>query len=254
MRLIGSCLSALCSEAIDDGLLTVSPVAALGRWLRGSAGEQCDAIGRARTIRPFTSREVASSLATARKFYPRYYPLFLTLARTGCRPGEALALRWSDVNFARREILIERALSAGRIGPTKTGRSRRVDMSRELLSVLNRLCEQGEAHARRNRLKALSDWVFLNRKGALINEDWPRRVFAKVLRRAGLPWHTPYDLRHTFATLHLAKGHPITYVSAQLGHSDPSTTLRWYAHWLPTSDKRFADALDTPGQGRRAKS
>jgi integrase len=96
---------------------------------------------------------------------------------------------------------------------------------------------------------------FLSRRGELINEDWPRRVFAKVLKRAGLPWHTPYDLRHTFATLHLAKGHPITYVSAQLGHSDPSTTLRWYAHWLPTSDKRFADAMDSPpGQSRRMKS
>ena len=253
VRLIGSCLSALCSEAIDDGLLTVSPVTALGRWLRGPA-EQCDAVGRARTIRPLTTGEVACILATARKFYPRYYPLFLTLARTGCRPGEALALRWSEVNFTRREILIERALSAGRIGPTKTGRSRRVDMSRELLGVLGRLRKQREAHARRNHSKALPQWVFLSRKGELINEDWPRRVFAKVLKRAGLPWHTPYDLRHTFATLHLAKGHPITYVSAQLGHSDPSTTLRWYAHWLPTSDKRFADALDTPGQRRRAKS
>jgi len=252
VRLIGSCLSALCSEAIDDGLLTVSPVTALGRWLRGPA-EQCDAVGRARSIRPFTTGEVACILATARKFYPRYYPLFLTLARTGCRPGEALALRWNEVNFTSREILIERAVSAGRIGPTKTGRSRRVDMSRELAAVLSRLWKQREAQARRSHSKALPDWLFLSRRGELINEDWPRRVFAKVLKRAGLPWHTPYDLRHTFATLHLAKGHPITYVSAQLGHSDPSTTLRWYAHWLPTSDKRFADALDTR-QRRRAKS
>src|SRR5258705_11959511 len=57
VRLIGSCLSGLCSESIDEGLLTVSPVAALGRWLRGPA-EQCDAVGRARTIRPFTTGEV----------------------------------------------------------------------------------------------------------------------------------------------------------------------------------------------------
>ena len=254
VRLIGSCLSALCSEAIDDGILSVSPAAALGRWLRGPS-EHGTANGQPENIRPFTTGEVASILATARKFYPRYYPLFLMLARTGCRPGEALALRWSDVNFTRREILIERALSAGRIGPTKTGRSRRVDMSRELAAVLSRLWKQREAHARRSHAKALPDWLFLSRRGELINEDWPRRVFAKVLKRAGLPWHTPYDLRHTFATLHLAKGHPITYVSAQLGHSDPSTTLRWYAHWLPTSDKRFADALDSPpGQSRRMKS
>ena len=81
--------------------------------------------------------------------------MFLTLARTGCRPGEALALRWSEVNFTRREILIERALSAGRIGPTKTGRSRRVDMSRELLGVLGRLRKQREVQARRNHSKAL---------------------------------------------------------------------------------------------------
>ena len=209
---------------------------------------------RPENIRPFTAAEVASILATARKLYPRYYPLFLTLARTGCRPGEALVLRWSDVNFTRREILIERALSAGRIGPTKTGRSRRVDMSRELVAVLSRLYKQHETDARRHHAKALPDWVFLSRRRDLINQDWPRRVFAKVLKRAGLPWHTPYDLRHTFATLHLAKGHPITYVSAQLGHSDPSTTLRWYAHWLPSSNKRFADALDSPGLRRRRKS
>ena len=80
----------------------------------------------------------------------------------------------------------------------------------------------GVAAFARNHSKALPDWLFLSRRGELINEDWPRRVFAKVLKRAGLPWHTPYDLRHTFATLHLAKGHPITYVSAQLGHSDPA--------------------------------
>ena len=85
VRLIGSCLSALCSEAMDDGLLSVSPAAALGRWLRGPT-EHGNPNGQPENIRPFTAGEVASILAIARKFYPRYYPLFLTLARTGCRP------------------------------------------------------------------------------------------------------------------------------------------------------------------------
>ena len=134
-----------------------------------------------------------------------------------------------------------------------------VKMTNELYSANreNRIADSiatNDRRLRRSHAKALPDWLFLSRRGELINADWPRRVFAKVLKRAGLPWHTPYDLRHTFATLHLAKGHPITYVSAQLGHSDPSTTLRWYAHWLPTSDKRFADALDSPGSLRRTKS
>ena len=158
VRLIGACLSALCSEAIDDGLLAASPAVALGRWL----GARGDPARRERTIRPFTPEQLARLLATARELCPRYYPLFLTLARTGCRPGEALALRWIDVNFQSREILIERALSAGRIGATKTGRSRRADMSRELASVLDRL---------RKETRAPAGWIFLSREGGLINED-----------------------------------------------------------------------------------
>jgi integrase len=68
-------------------------------------------------------------------------------------------------------------------------------MSQELAAVLSRL---------RKETKAPAGWVFISREGGLINEDWPRRVFAKVLKRAQLPGHTPYDLRHTFSTLHLA--------------------------------------------------
>ena len=56
--------------------------------------------------------------------------------------------------------------------------------------------------------------------------------------------HRLYDLRHTFATLLLAKGAPITYVAAQLGHAKPSTTLQWYARWLPQADAGFVHRLD----------
>ena len=42
----------------------------------------------------------------------------------------------------------------------------------------------------------------------------------------------------------LAQNAPITYVSAQLGHTDATTTLRWYARWLPCTDRRAVDMLD----------
>ena len=52
-------------------------------------------------------------------------------------------------------------------------------------------------------------------------------------------------MRHTFASLLLAAGEPITYVSRQLGHRDGSITLRVYAHWLPdTSARKGVDRLD----------
>ncbi|HEX7409960.1 MAG TPA: tyrosine-type recombinase/integrase [Candidatus Binatia bacterium] len=69
------------------------------------------------------------------------------------------------------------------------------------------------------------------------------------MKRAGLSgFRGPYDLRHSFATQLLERGVPITYVSGQLGHAKPTTTLAWYAHWLPSVDShRFVDGLDQPG-------
>ena len=63
------------------------------------------------------------------------------------------------------------------------------------------------------------------------------------MKTAGLSGHRLYDLRHPFATTLLANGAPITYVAAQLGHSKSTTTLAWYAHWLPKNDRGYVDAL-----------
>jgi len=53
-----------------------------------------------------------------------------------------------------------------------------------------------------------------------------------------------YDLRHTYASQLLAAGVPLTYVSAQLGHAKPTTTLQHYAKWIPGGEQRFVDLLD----------
>jgi hypothetical protein len=53
-----------------------------------------------------------------------------------------------------------------------------------------------------------------------------------------------YDLRHTFASVLLARGVPLTYVSAQLGHALPTTTQQFYARWIPAKGERFIEAVD----------
>jgi len=65
-----------------------------------------------------------------------------------------------------------------------------------------------------------------------------------MLKKAKLPAFRLYDLRHTFASLLLAAGAPITYVSAQLGHATPTTTLRFYAKWIPSKGRRWVEILD----------
>jgi Phage integrase family len=69
-------------------------------------------------------------------------------------------------------------------------------------------------------------------------------VFKRALGTAKLPSFRLYDLRHTFASLLLAEQAPITYVSAQLGHVNPATTLRYYARWIPNKGQRWVDLLD----------
>jgi integrase len=61
---------------------------------------------------------------------------------------------------------------------------------------------------------------------------------------AGPPHHRVYDLRHTYASLLLAEGAPVTCVAAQLGHSSAATTMRYYARWIPSKGKRWVDVLD----------
>ena len=72
-----------------------------------------------------------------------------------------------------------------------------------------------------------------------------RKAFNRILDAADLDRRGPHQMRHTFASLLLQDGAPITYVSRQLGHKDPSITLRVYAHWLPdVSRVQLVDTLD----------
>lgn len=95
--------------------------------------------------------------------------------------------------------------------------------------------------------------LFFSEAGNTLDESRVRKIMARTCERAAIAKRTPYDLRHTFATLLLSgqapgldgRPAPLTYVSSQLGHAKPTTTLAWYAHWIPNeSSVRYVDALD----------
>ena len=93
------------------------------------------------------------------------------------------------------------------------------------------------------RLIARYDWRDLH--GAITRYFAEPISHAPASQRLGeggsakLPAFRLYDLRRTYASLLLAAGAPITYVSAQLGHANPSTTLRYYAKWIPSQGRRW---------------
>jgi integrase len=198
-------------------------------------------------INPLTSGELKILLDTVKKHFPEHYTLFLLLARTGMRSGEALALEWGDLDYNGRFIEVKRSYVRGRISTPKNGKTRRVDISLQLVESL-------KAHELASKKKGFAlglgdmpEYVFTNKVGKLMDQGgWRRRVFKKALIKSGLREIRIHDLRHTYATLRISKGDNIADVSNQLGHHSVKFTWDVYYHWMPGKKKSEVDGLDDP--------
>ena len=172
----------------------------------------------------------------------REWTLFLTLADTGLRPGEALALRWEDFDEVARALTVERSASDQEVKPTKTDARRRVDLTPRLTEALAAWQSAAELAAL-TQDREPSPWIFPTSTGTLIEVVAVGKRFRQMLRKAALPGFRLYHLRHSYASHLLAEGAPITYVAVQLGHARPTTTLAHYAHRIPRGDKGWVDKL-----------
>jgi integrase len=234
-------VSGVLNKAVENELIAVNPALRLGRIKRANgAGD-----GENRNIDPLTREEARALLAAALAYFKRHHALVLLLLRTGLRIGEALALRWGDVDFHGRFIHVQRGLSRGRLQATKSGRDRRVDMSPQLTQTLAAHLAECKRKGLALGLGGAPEYVFTNEAGKVLSADnWRKRVWWKLLARAGLRRVRIHDLRHTYATLRLSKGDNVTDVSKQLGHASVKLTLDVYNHWVPGSKKSEVDGLD----------
>ncbi len=149
-------------------------------------------------------------------------------------------------------LRVDRAATGdGQVKETKTHETRTVDLTPDVVATLKRHLTWLRAEALRLGTGE-PEWLFPRADDTLVNKNYAAGVFRRILKRAGLPHYRVYDLRHTFASLLLAESAPITYVSAQLGHSSPASTMRFYARWLPSQGKRWVNALDRKTRPRVA--
>ncbi len=237
VRGVARTLSAVLSQAVEDGRLPANPALRMGRHLR--RGDEAET-----QIQPLSAAEAALLVATAEQHLPRWHPWVLCALRTGLRLGELLALQWADVDWNGRFLLVQRNIVRGVLTSPKSHQRRRVDMTPQLSAALltwrrvqrERWLEKGGE---------VPPWVFPSLEGTALEERNVRHVFSRLLEQANLRQIRIHDLRHTYATLLLQAGAPITYVSQQLGHRDASITLRVYAHYLPSASQRDVDRLDT---------
>jgi integrase len=244
VRLIRAAISAMYSDAVDAEVVTVNPAIKVGHARGKKAPDSITASERRQKIRAMTVEQLDTFLrAAATNSHPT---LWLFLADTGVRPGEAFALQWDDVDLANRQVHVHRAVARGRrTKGTKTQSDRYVDLTPRLAAALDRLQTSVEAAALASG-RPLSTLVFPSESGAPFDDINIGKKFKTLTIRAGLPKvFSLYTLRHTFASHLLAFNAPITYVANQMGHSKATTTLMHYAHFMPRGDRTLADRLES---------
>jgi integrase len=181
----------------------------------------------------------------------RLHALWVLLATTGLRLGEALGLLWSDIDFTGSRLIVNRALQrqpgVGYVFvEPKTARSRRtVYLAPGTLAVLTE-------HRRRqveDQLAAGPEWndtrlVFASPVGRPVDGTWTTKWFHRALGQAHAPRIRIHDLRHTAASHLLRRGVHPKVVQELLGHSTISLTLDTYSHVAPALHAEVARHME----------
>jgi integrase len=238
VRRVHLVLRACLATAVRDGLIARSPAASV----RSPRVER-------REAHALEAQQVGALLKAAAG--DPLEALWLLLAGTGLRRGEALALSWGDVDLGAGTVRVRATLARTSEGlvrtPPKTDRSRRtVPLPRQVVEAL-RAHRAGQLA---DRLAVGPAWVdselvFCTAIGTPLDPRNVFRAFTKLTKRAGLAGlATPHTLRHSAATRLLEGGADIRVVSELLGHSATAVTWDTYMHVSPRLMRDAADVLE----------
>ena len=188
--------------------------------------------------------EVTPYLDGVRKKAPRYYSILRTMLHAGLRVGEAIALKWGNIDWSGKFLTVQESSWQGILGTPKTKSSiRRVDLSPETIAVL----EQHRKAVAAQSLKAgrpMPETVFVNDAVRPMDSSKIRRAHEAGLKAAGLRHIRIHDLRGTYTSLAVSAGVPIYYVSKSLGHSDTAITERHYASLAPGAARELPNVIE----------
>ena len=176
--------------------------------------------------------------------------LFTVLWQTGLRIGEALALRWEDLDLDNASLTVHRNLVEvhGHMllqRPKTIAGEREIALTAQTVAVFRR---QQEAQAVERMIHG-EGWnpdglVFPSEAGTPLMRRNVSRAWAILRDRAGLPRYGLHALRHTAASLQLMAGIGLREISATLGHESPAFTARIYAHVLEQTKRQATERLE----------
>ncbi len=236
VRRIRSVLAQALNECVVEGTLSRN-VAALTKPPKSERAE-------GRTLTPDQARALLAAMDDH-----RLGALFALMLSTGLRRGEALGLRWADIDLSRGIVVVRRQLQrvSGELvtNDVKTSKSRRaVNVAPPVVKLL----EAHKVAQAKDRLACRDAWqeteyVFTTQLGTPLDPRNIHRDFQTICIKAGVgKWH-PHELRHSAASLMLSAGVPLQVVSDVLGHSSIRMTADVYGHILQPQREDAASAL-----------
>ena len=232
-------ISGVFNYAIDEETVQVNPALGVTKRLDLNRKEKSVYLDDI-----LTTEEVELFLDTCSKHNPEFYPFFLMACRAGLRLGELLAIRWGDIDFNSNALWVRQSYRRGVFTAPKNGKSRKVDMSPQLGGQLKVLLTEEKKKALKAGSGDIPELIF-HRNGRVVEQNYIRRVFKRLLKTAGLREIRLHALRHTFASLLLSMGESPVYVKEQMGHSSIQITVDIYGHWIQTKKEAGVNRLDS---------
>lgn len=183
---------------------------------------------------PLTGIEAERVLADMGRHYDERITAYFAFAfATGMRPEELIGLRWSDIDWSHRSILVQRARTAGQTKPIKTYQTRDVDLVAAAVDALTTM-------KKHTFLKGAEADIFENPvTGRPWHDERSQRdhYWTPSLRRCGIRHRRAYQTRHTYATIALMGGVNPAYISRQMGHRSAKMLFSIYAKWIDGADQ-----------------
>lgn len=175
-----------------------------------------------KNIDPFSKDEIEKIISGFKNHqrYSQLYPFIYFLFKTGCRLGEAVGLRWQDIQD--ETITISQQLTRGKRKPVKNGKSRSFRLSPELINLINSL---------RNKSSKPDDLIFQWNGKSINLTNFQKRVWKSILTSENIRYRRPYNCRHSFITNCLKKGINPVHLAEITGHKI-KTMFEFYAGFI----------------------
>ncbi|MDD2391561.1 MAG: site-specific integrase [Bacilli bacterium] len=181
----------------------------------------------------------------------KYQAIMYLAIDSGARRGELTGLSWSDIDFEKGTISINKVTQVinrkiiEKEFPKNNSSVRTINISEKTIQILKAYKEEQDKLKNKLGNKWIkSNKVFINDFGGLIHPDTPSKIFKKIREKNNLPHMKFHGLRHTSASLQIYEGVHMKVISKRLGHSSCTTTDLIYSHVDDSLDKEVANVFN----------